>query len=120
VPIQLSVHREGRDGRLTHHAWLADGPSDPRETLARKLIQFVRSAKTILAYNASFERRCIRKLQEQLPHLAEELRKVGERIEDLLPVVRNYQNFSIKSVAPVLVPEPSYSDLRQVFTALHP
>jgi hypothetical protein len=85
VPVQLSVHREGRDGRLIHHAWLADGPSDPRETLARKLIQFVRSAKTILAYNAPFGQRCVRELQEQLLHLAEELGEVEERIELRLP-----------------------------------
>jgi hypothetical protein len=63
VPVQLSVHREGRDGRLTHHAWLAEGPSDPREKLARKLIRFTRGARTILAYSAPFELRCVRELE---------------------------------------------------------
>ena len=59
----------------------------------------------------------MRRLQEQLPDLAEELGEVEERIEDLLPVVRNYvyhpgtASFSIKSVAPVLVPELSYDEL---------
>ena len=134
VPVQLSVHRESRDGRLTHHSWLAGGPSDPREALARQLIRFTRGAKTILAYNASFERGCMQRLREQLPHLAAELGRVEERIEDLLPMVRNYVyhpefngSFSIKSVAPALVPELSYDGLeiaeggaasRQLFTLL--
>jgi hypothetical protein len=57
---------------------LADGPSDPRETLG----------------------------------------EIEERIEDLLPVVRNYVyypefngGFGLKNVTPVLVPELSYEGL---------
>ena len=60
----------------------------------------------------------MRELQEQLPHLAEELGEVEERIEDLLPVVRNYVyhpgfggRFGLKSVTPALVPELSYEGL---------
>ena len=72
--------------------WQVHDPdaSDPRETLARNPIHFIRSAKTILAYNASFEWRCACELQEQLSHLAEQLREVEERTEDLLPVVREH------------------------------
>jgi len=118
VPVQLSVHREGRNGRLTHHAWLAEGPGDPREILARKLILFTRGCETILAYNASFERRCVQELRERLPRLAVELSEVEERIEDLLPVVRNFVyhpgfggGFGLKDVTPALAPELSYEDL---------
>ena len=109
-------------------------PGRPAGDLARQLIQFTRGAKIILAYNASFERRCVRELQEQLPHLAEELKGVEERIEDLLPVVRNHVyhpgfngSFSIKSVTPALVPKLSYEALeiagggeasQQLFTLL--
>jgi predicted RecB family nuclease len=126
VPVQLSVHtqvpvgarRRAAGGGLTHHEWLADGNGDPREALARKLIEFTRGARTILAYNASFERRCIQDLQEQLPRMAARLGAVLDRVEDLLPVVRDHVyhprfagSFGLKSVAPALVPGLSYDAL---------
>jgi len=111
VPVQLSVHREARGRRLTHHEWLADGPGDPREAIARKLIEFTEGARTILAYNAPFERRCILDLAERLPRLAAGLEAVERRLRDLLPVVRDHVyhpgfngSFGLKSVAPSLVP----------------
>ena len=57
LPVQFSCHIENRLGGFDHHEWLADGPDDPREALARALIHAVRSANTIVAYNASFRAR---------------------------------------------------------------
>ena len=117
VPVQLSVHREGPGHRLTHE-WLADGSEDPRESVARKLIEFTAGARTILAYNAGFERQCIRHLMEHLPRLAARLESVEQRLVDLLPVVRDHVyhprfagSFGLKSVAPVLAPDVAYEDL---------
>src|SRR5262249_40130901 len=113
VPVQLSVHREdsrGRDssgsGRLSHHEWLADGPGDPREEIARRLIEFTEGARTILAYYASFECARIQDLKERLPGLAARLGAVEDRLRDVHPLVRDYVyhpgfkgSFSLKSVA---------------------
>jgi hypothetical protein len=118
IPVQLSVHRQAAAGRLTHHEWLADGPADPRETIARRLIEFTRGARTILAYNAPFERGRIQELRDHLPHLAAGLGAVEERLEDLLPIVREHLyhpgfkgSFGLKSVAPALVPGLDYDSL---------
>jgi len=118
VPVQLSVHREGPGRCLAHHEWLADGADDPRETVARKLIEFTAGAGTILAYNAGFERRCILDLMEHLPRLAARLESVEQRLADLLPVVRDHVyhprfagSFGLKSVAPVLAPDVAYEGL---------
>jgi predicted RecB family nuclease len=115
IPVQVSVHREGPDRRLTHHEWLADGSDDPREAVAGKVIEFTAGAKTIVAYNAGFEGQCIRHLAEHLPRLAARLESVEQRLVDLLPVVRDHVyhprfagSFGLKSVAPVLAPDVAY------------
>lgn len=112
APVQLSVHVAGRDGALRHHEWLADGPADPREAIARKVVELTRGTGSVVVYNATFERRCLRGLAETVPGLAPELHDVESRLWDLLPVVRNHVyhpdfggSFSIKSVLPALVAE---------------
>ena len=118
VPVQLSVHHRPTRGRMRHDEWLADGHKDPREALARKLIAFTRGTKTIVAYNAPFERGCIRRLREHLPHHAADLDAIDARLADLLPVVRNHLyhpafegRFGLKQVVPALIPRLRYDDL---------
>jgi len=118
VPVQLSVHRQAGGGRLDHHEWLAHGPGDPREAMAAKVIEFTKGARTVVAYNASFERRCIQQLRERLPRRAKQLLAVEARLQDLLPVVRDHVyhprfngSFGLKSVVPPLVPEVDYGEL---------
>jgi len=118
VPVQFSCHVQGADGRVAHHEWLADGPGDPRPVLAERLVRACESARTVVAYNADFERRCIEQMAEILPALAVPLRSIVARLVDLLPVVRNHVyhpdfggSFGLKSVLPVLVPELGYDTL---------
>ena len=117
VPVQFSCHVLD-NGQLTHHAWLADGPGDPREAIARAMIDACAGAKTVLAYNATFEKQRIRALIEALPHLEPELTALLGSIHDLLAIVRNHVyhldfqgSFSIKQVLPALVPGLGYDDL---------
>lgn len=118
VPVQFSCHVEDASGALRHHEWLAEGAADPRPALAEALVEAVRGAKTIVAYNAGFESRCIRDLRERLPHLDRKLRKLERHMRDLLPIVREHVyhpdfggSFGLKSVLPALVPELSYDAL---------
>jgi predicted RecB family nuclease len=115
VPVQFSCHVKGEDGALTHHEWLAKGADDPREELARQVIDACRGTKTIVTYHVSTERRCLEVLQEAAPHLADPLQDLIDRLEDLLPIVRNHVyhpdfhgSFSIKDVLPAVVPDLSY------------
>ncbi len=117
VPAQFSLHGVN-GGRLLHHAHLAEGPGDPRPALAEALVRASAGARTLLAYNAAFERRCLLGLAEAVPSLGHDLRALAERVVDLLPIVRDHVyhpgfrgSFSLKSVLPALVPALGYQDL---------
>lgn len=118
VPVQFSCHVEDAAGHVTHHAWLAEGPEDPRPALAERLVTACAGARTVVAYNAPFERRCIAQLGEAVPSLAAPLESIAERLVDLLPIVRNHVyhldfggSFSLKRVLPALVPGARYDEL---------
>jgi hypothetical protein len=117
VPVQFSCHVLSKDG-LKHYQWIADGPEDPRAAFARALITACAKAKTVVAYNASFERRCVDALREVVPGLRRELGSLSERTLDLLAIVRDHVyhpdfggSFSIKDVLPALIPTLGYDDL---------
>jgi Domain of unknown function(DUF2779) len=118
VPVQLSCHVVGATGATTHHEHLADGPDDPRPAMADAVLRACAAARTVVAYNASFERRCIEHLAEHVPSKREALLDVARKLVDLLPMVRNHVyhpgfggSFSMKTVAPALVPGLDYADL---------
>ena len=118
VAVQVSVHAETEDGGVEHVAWLAEGPGDPREPLAERLLAATAGARTVLAWNAGFERRFVRAMAEVLPGHREALEDLASRVVDLLPIVRNHVyhpdfrgSFSLKAVLPALVPELGYGDL---------
>jgi hypothetical protein len=119
LPVQFSCHRQRRGGGYEHLEWLADGPGDPRPRIAEALVAACAGAKTIVAYNASFEKTCLRGLGAALgPQTTRAMEDIESRIVDLLPTVRDHVyhpgfggSFSLKSVLPVLVPELSYDDL---------
>ena len=67
VPVQLSCHVVGATGATTHHEHLADGPGDPRPAMAEAVVRACAGARTVVAYNAPFERRCLEHLAEHVP-----------------------------------------------------
>jgi len=119
VPVQFSVHAEERGAGLVHHQSIAGGPEDPRPALAEAVVEACAGARKVVAYHASFERECIKRLREGAPHLAKELERIERRLVDLLPVIRRHVyhpdfagGFSIKKTLPALVPGLSYADLK--------
>ena len=75
-------------------------------------------AATVLAWHAPFDKRCIGNLAEARPEHSAALLRARDKVEDLLPVVRNHVyhpgfhgSFSIKDVVPALLPEMSYDGL---------
>src|SRR2546427_486245 len=108
------------------YATIYDLPSDlelsvlhARQALAEALVAVCAGARKIVAYHASFERECIKRLREAAPHLDRELERIEKRLVDLLPVIRRHVyhpdfggGFSIKKTLPALVPGLSYTDLK--------
>ena len=118
VPVQWSVHLDKGDGAVKAHAWIASGPDDPRPACAAALAKALKGAKTVAAYNAPFEKRCLQMLADAAPEHRDVLLGAVDRAVDLLPLVRQHVyhpdfggSFSLKSVLPALVPDLGYDDL---------
>ena len=121
---QFSYHERGPDGRVSHAEFLAEGPDepgeapdDPREPLARGMLEATKDAGLVVVYT-SFESSRIRELAEFLPHLAEPLLALRAKLWDLHPVIVNHVyhpdfagSFSLKKVLTPLVPDLGYDDL---------
>ena len=113
IPFQYSLHIEQEDGTLTHKEYLAVDGIDPRENIAKRLIQDIPSDVTVLAYNMSFEKGVITKLAESYPDLSAHLLSINENMKDLMvPFQKKYYvtasmngSYSIKYVLPALVPQ---------------
>jgi len=118
VPAQFSCHVERPDGSLAHHAWVAEGPADPRPDIARRVIEACAGARTVVAYSMGFERSCLERIAIAYPEYADALHDIVARLADPLVVVREHVyhpdfggSFGLKSVLPALVPELTYEGL---------
>jgi predicted RecB family nuclease len=118
VAAQFSCHRERPEGGLEHAAWAPSAPGDPRAEIARRVVEACQGARSVVAYNASFEKGCLEALAQAVPAHARGLRDIVARLQDPLPVVRNHVyhpdfcgSFSLKAVLPALVPDLGYGDL---------
>ena len=120
LPFQFSCHVETADGVIAHHEFLSVDGTDPRRACAEALVRCLGQSGvgSVIAYNASFERRCIIELAEAYPDLGPELRGIASSLVDLLPVTRaNYYHrdqrgsWSIKAVLPTVASELDYGGL---------
>ena len=121
---QFSYHERGPDGAVTHAEFLAEGPDDPsdppddpREAIALAMLDATANADRVVIYT-TFEATRIKELAARLPHLAEPLLALKEKLWDLQPVVANnvydprfLGSFSLKYILNPLVPDLSYNDL---------
>lgn len=117
IVAQFSYHEGYRGGPYTHAEFVADGRRDPREELARRLVDLTRPADAVVVYSG-FEKKHIRDFQAAVPALSAELELLEKKLVDLLPVVRAHVyhpefggSFSIKAVLPALVPGMRYETL---------
>jgi len=120
IPFQYSCHFEDERGDLRQTGYLSIDGTDPRRGLAEQLISDLGgdACRTIVAYNASFEKLCVRELAAAFPDLKSALDEIETKIVDLLPVTRDHYyhrdqrgSWSIKAVLPTIAPELSYDDL---------
>jgi hypothetical protein len=121
---QFSYHERDGSGSVTHSEFLAEGPQhpwlppdDPREPIALAMLAATAGADLVVMYTA-FERTRVKELAQHLPHLAEPLLALSEKLWDLNPAVAEnvYHpdfrgSFSLKQILTPLVPDLSYNDL---------
>lgn len=118
VPVQMSCHVVHARERTAHHEHLGEADCDPRPALAEAVVRACFEARTVVAYNARFERDCLAHLASAVPEQRRRLEAIRDRVVDLLPIVLGnvYHpefrgSFGLKSVVPALVPGLGYDDL---------
>lgn len=118
VPFQFSMHLEDQLGGIVHREFLDLSGGDPSRACAEALVEAVPKDGVLIAYNASFERECLRRLAQLFPDLAPDLFSMANRLVDLLPVAKScwYHpdqrgSWSIKAVLPTVAPELGYDNL---------
>lgn len=122
VPVQWSVHIDDGtgDGSLEstrHEEFLDLGGEPPMRALAESLIECLGESGTIFEYT-NFEERIIRQLADMFPDLKAPLLALTERLHDLCKLASSHYyhpsmlgSWSVKKVAPAMVPHLSYSNL---------
>jgi predicted RecB family nuclease len=119
LPFQFSCHIQRSPGAaLEHREFLATDPeADPREPLAHALLDVLEERGSIIVYSG-YEWRTIQNLAQAVPTLSERLIPLGQRLVDLLAILRNHYyhpafhgSYSIKQVLPVLAPDMGYEGM---------
>ena len=121
IPFQWSLHTDPGSGTLRHREFLADGAADPRREFAETLIAALGGDDAPILVYSPFEGTRLGELAERFPDLAPALRRLRERLFDLHRVVEGHLyhpgfafSFSIKTVAPALVPGLDWDDLGEI------
>jgi len=118
VPFQWSAHNDDGHEGVEHFEFLADGARDPRQQFAETLLAAIEPLPGPVIVYSPFEASVLRELALHFPDLSPRLLALIDRLQDLLPIVRRHVvspgflgSFSIKKVAPALVPSFDYDDL---------
>ncbi len=120
IPFQYSLHFfEEESAELQHREFLAVAGTDPREELAKRLVEDIPAGACVIAYNKSFEQSVIRGLAEMLSRYRSRLMHIHDNIYDLMGPFRQRHyytkemkgSYSIKAILPVLVDNLSYTGL---------
>lgn len=120
VPYQYSLHYLEREGaELGHHEFLARPNVDPREEVAANLCLRIPDDACVLAFNAPFETRILRKLADASPRFKKKLERIIDNAIDLaVPFRSRYVyhwemngSWSQKVVLPLLANDLSYKGM---------
>jgi hypothetical protein len=121
VPFQWSLHHVDAGGAVTHRELLTDGRGDPRRAVAESLVAALGGDDEPIVVYSSFESQVLTALAAAHPDLATALHAIIARLRDLRePVLAHvyhadfHYSFSLKQVAPALVPGFGYGDLETI------
>jgi hypothetical protein len=120
IPFQFSLQiQEGEGAESIPYEYLADPSEDYREDLLRHLLALIPENACILAYNMSFEKRCLNDLAAWFPQYRDRIEKWVGSFRDLMAPFRSGDIYlhrmqgscSLKDVLPAMIPEMTYEDL---------
>ena len=121
IPFQWSTHYDDGTGDIRHFEFLAAGDVDPRREFAETLLKAIECLTGPIIVYSGFEASVLRNLAGVLPDLSGRLFALVDRVVDLLPIVRSHVahpeflgSYSLKAVAPALVPGFTYDHLNGV------
>jgi Domain of unknown function(DUF2779) len=121
VPFQFSLHVERSATQVEHVEYLALDSFGNFTALAEVLLKGLPDSGPVFAYNAPFERRVLSDLADRVPRFEADLRRVADRLVDLLPVTRSAYyhrdmkgSWSLKAVLPTIAPHLNYGQLGEV------
>jgi len=121
IPFQWSLHYDDGRGTIRHSEFLAAGDVDPRREFAETLLSTLEGTAWPIIVYSSFESKALRDLAALFPDLSYRFDDIIDRLADLLPIIRKhvshpsfFGSYSIKDVAPALVPGFDYADLTDV------
>lgn len=119
VPFQFSLYIVEQPGaEPIHHDWLAEGRADPRPVFLRQLHTLIADKGSIVAYNAGFEKNCLKNAASVYTDHSKWVRSLNNRFVDLLAPFQKFYYYhpdqagraSLKNVLPALTKE-SYAGL---------
>ena len=119
IPFQYSLHIVDSEGKKPRHeSYLADGTSDPRPEILKRLKKLLGAKGSIVAYNASFEKDKLKKASDVFTEFEEWYQSIEPRFDDLLAPFKSFYYYnpvqhgsaSIKAVLPALTGK-SYEEL---------
>tara|TARA_Y100001934_G_scaffold106907_1_gene131395 strand:+ start:259 stop:1773 length:1515 start_codon:yes stop_codon:yes gene_type:complete len=120
IPFQYSIHYIDREGECaTHLEFLADENSDPRKSIADRLVRHIPKGACVIVYNCSFEKGVLQDLAKQFPDYSDHLMDIHDNIMDLMvPFQKKHYykkemkgRYSIKAVLPALTSGSPYSKI---------
>jgi len=120
LPFQFSCHIQGKPkGKVEHVEYLHLTNTDPREAVAKALVDLVPKEGSVVAYWKSVEGGVLKNLAELFPKYAKDLLAIRDRLVDPQPIFRSHVldpefhgSFSLKDVAPAILGEDaSYTDM---------
>lgn len=125
MPFQYSLHIQANaenvlDSNEDHCEFIAKVDEDPRRAIAESMLKNIPKSGSIMAYNQSFEKNCIKSLAAHCPDISKELLALNDRFVDLIDPFRgggyyhhDFQgSFSIKKVLPAICPDNKQLDYK--------
>jgi predicted RecB family nuclease len=119
IPFQWSVHVQRQPGAAAEHSeFLTTDKCDPRPAFISTLCSALGDRGSIVVYFQQFESQRLADLASWLPNFSARIKKIQQRLWDLLPIIRDHLyhpafggSYSLKSVLPALVPEMTYDGM---------